>query len=473
MQQIIIPSLLILHLNVFSEQTGKDHVRDVWLTAISPWSWFIRNSTPLFTIMEGFCSLIFFQTVGRLFLWLVRTKGDSWIIGQLLASSCVFSTGMYFLYRIYTFPVVVSLASASLIGAVLTATVFVALYGIVSAKGNPIESSLVFAYIVYCLYFTFTDFQSTISASNLLYFFSSSKADVPPLPPFFVNGWTSLVSNLAGLVPAGFNTVFQFVHGAVSTVTPSVFVSLAYRLGVYFAATRIVPAVHQVSHSRTTSVASLQELNDAAVAAAAAHAATEKRSNKEAMDEDDEVIEDDDDATVIPAEELDVTLLDEKLSRLSPVDSGETATGAMSPSQLPRPRRSNSKPRSKIHTIQFLIFAYAPCILIAVYTHLLLRHVTLFNATAVGAQDASKSAPAFLAIVTHFLPNLSSSGTSSAASIADPVWTLASGWVSPRAAWQFWGWINMLTTLTLYTVELVYGQKTNRDDVIVEHWNSD
>lgn len=282
LQHIIIPSLLILHLSIFSSPTttndsaieslqqnqhllsttaafaSQDWVVKICVICLEPWKWFIKNATPLFTTMEGFCSLLVIQTAGRVSTWLVRRHSDSWIIPQLLFSSCAFSTSLYFLYRIYTFPVTISLASATLIGVVLTITGFLAIYGIVTRTGNSIESSLLVSYIVYCLYFTFTDFQSSISASTFLYFFSSStRNDIPPLPPIIVSGYSNLASLTASLVPASFKTVFQFLRGAVSTVTPSVFVSLSYRLAVFFAATRIIPAIHKLSLNSSASSPSI------------------------------------------------------------------------------------------------------------------------------------------------------------------------------------------------------------------------
>lgn len=425
LQQIIIPSLLILHLSVFSPPTStydsnelppthtitnsneqsiyaspiispvqpiQSEALQIWLAVIEPWRWFVKNATPLFTTLEGFCTLLVLQTAGRLSSWLVRTKSDSWMIVQLLASSCTISSSLYFLYRIYTFPVSISLVSASLIGVVLTIATFIALYGIVSGRGNTVESSLLFAYIVYCLYFTFTDFQSSITASSFLYFFSSSsRPDIPPLPPIIINGYTNLVSTVAALVPASFKTVFQFLQGAVSTVTPSVFVSLSYRLTVFFAATRIVPAVHDVSHSRRNSASSISPADVDFVK-------TKFRKNDEdALDDDDREEEyedlvdgDDDDEVTIANDETNNEKYPLSASSLSSV-----STLASSP--LP-------PPPSKTHTIQILILSYAPCILIAVYTHLLIQHLSLFK--TFNSQSENDSARSTLASsYTSFTPN--------------------------------------------------------------------
>lgn len=520
MQQIIIPSLLILHLSVFSPPTStisglangalspnltelaaqdaipilpnaqqiQSESLQLWLAIIEPWRWFVKNATPLFTTLEGFCTLLVLQTLGRLSSWLVRTKSDSWMIVQLLASSCTISTSLYFLYRIYTFPVTISLVSASLIGVVLTIAAFIALYGIISGRGNTVESSLLFAYIVYCLYFTFTDFQSSFSASSFLYFFSSgTRPDIPPLPPLIVDGYTNLASTVAGQVPAGFKTVFQFLQGAVSTVTPSVFVSLSYRLTVFFAATRIVPAVHQASHSRRNSASSISALDFAQVKSKF------DINNEDALDEDDRDLDedlidgdDDDDATIAHD--------DSPLLKYLNTESESSSAATVTSSPLPQ------HPLSKTHAIQTLILSYAPCILIAVYTHLLIQHLSLFNTI----NTSSGSGPASSSIASSLTPSASSSIDVSSSTYASSyqatqfnvtvestleqplelqnlttsiaataIWTWSQGWASPRDSWQFWGWVNMFSTLFLYALELIYGKKNNREEIIEQHWKTD
>lgn len=508
LQQIIIPSLLILHLSVFSPPTstysslGSDplspthtftgsedsnviapipssqqfqyEVVQLWLRTIEPWRWFVKNATPLFTTLEGFCTLLVLQTLGRLTSWLARTKSDSWIIVQLLASSCTISSSLYFLYRIYTFPVTISLVSATLIGVVLTIAAIISLYGIVSGRGNMVESSLLFAYIVYCLYFTFTDFQSSFSASTFLYFFSSStRPDIPPLPPIIIDGYTNLVSTVAALVPTSFKTVFQFLHGAVSTVTPSVFVSLSYRLTVFFAATRIVPAVQEASYSRRNSVVNLTiDTSDAK--------SPLSRARYEALDQDDRDYDED----LITGEDDDQTTVgqDDVFTSSSSISSAATLT----PSPIPQPAHS------KTQTFQSLILSCAPCILIAVYTHLLIQHLSLFNTINATGNDSAASltaSPYSASASASTIPNSAYANsfqspqfnTSPEASSIESlhnattaaVWTWSQGWANPRDSWQFWGWVNMFSTLFLYSLELIYGGNNNRDEIIEQHWKTD
>lgn len=617
LQPIIIPSLLILHLSLFSVTTkspvflplpaSNDPIFKVWLSLSGPWRWFVKNATPLFTTMEGFCTLLVIQTAGRLATWLIRKRSDSWIIPLLLFSSCVFSSSLYFLYRIYTFPVTISLASATLIGAVLTVSVFLALFGIVSGRGNSVESSLLLSYIVYCLYFTFTDFQSSFSAETFLYFFASStRPDIPPLPPVIINGYTNLVSNIASLAPTAFKTVFQFLHGAVSTVTPSVFVSLSYRLAVFWASTRIIPAVHQVSAhalSRTQSMASLsssassQTLNVSInstqnipksnrirkIRSSTFDASLENPSNKSASAgatskssllengidskiqnhqlgetnlsqtglnqdpfsddhpstssfkfphhiktySDESAVTDDSDqedflassnsamsssTTIASNAELytcgnrnnksfalsnsqpeniqhafygddslnqDMDDLKEKYISYSFNDhynrldstfndyeyeeyqdfSEKSLYKTQSNGTQPGAGLETIKGKSNTVTLQFLIIAYGPCILIAVYTHLLIQHLAIFNTisneySTTVLDQVTWSDSKFILVKDALVG----------------IWQWSRSWVStPRDSWQFWGWVNMFSTLALYAAELVYGKGAN-EDIIEYHW---
>lgn len=504
LQQIIIPSLLIFHLSIFSlptstlssdapinkntssyanlisDQSQHDSIR-LWLTVLEPWKWFLKNATPLFTTMEGFCTLLVLQTAGRLSSWLVRTKSDSWMIVQLLASSCTISTSLYFLYRIYTFPVTISLVSATLIGVVLTIAIFVGLYGIVSGKGNMVESSLLFTYIVYCLYFTFTDFQSSISASTLLYFFSSStRTDLPPLPPVIIDGYTEFVSTLAALVPASFKTVFYFLQGAVSTVTPSVIVSLSYRLAVFFAATRIIPAVHEAGYSRINDTLDEEEA-DSAKSRLDAHATDEL--NQDDREYEESAIVDDDEDTSVSREKS--AHMEKYLNSIATTSEEANAT-VTSATALAHPADS------KTVGIQSIIYSVAPCILIAVYTHLLIQHLNLFNTinstTSQAIPTTSTFASSFATTTTFTSPSSNSSPyahsyqpfaqanstmTESTNATLSAVWTWTQGWINPRDSWQFWGWVNMFSTLFFYSLELIYGKEHNREEIIEQHWKTD
>ena len=107
-QWIIIPSLLIWSLNRFAVDTDKngDFVEEIltgkgvkgasfleWIfghdgvveyVSINGWDNFLRWSTPVFQLCEGFCSLLVIQAAGQITRWLINRAGrsDSWMVRE-------------------------------------------------------------------------------------------------------------------------------------------------------------------------------------------------------------------------------------------------------------------------------------------------------------------------------------------------------------------------------------------------------
>jgi len=140
----------------------------------------LRYSTPVFQLVEGFCSLLVIQAAGQVTRYLVNgERGDGWMIGLLVVSASFLSTSFYFLWRITTFPGMDS-QDAILIGIAITCAFFLCAWGIGSGRGNVVESSLLFAYITLCIYQIFTDYQPSSGSSSAP---QPSSDDFPPLPP--------------------------------------------------------------------------------------------------------------------------------------------------------------------------------------------------------------------------------------------------------------------------------------------------
>lgn len=248
-QHLLIPSILTFSLSVFNnndmEQLKLDHIV-YYKFFIKPWMYVIQKSTPWFTLLEGLCTVLAIQSIGQTFTWLKLNKSESWVIVSLLSSGGIITTSMYFLYRIYSSSVEISSASASLIGAILTFCCGVGLYGIISKRGSTVESSLLFAYVVRCIYETFPEL--SLLASNEMGILISSatnqiRLDVQFLPLLLTDSVTHLVSSLTWNVPVSFQAVLDFFIAAAKTVTPTVLVNLAYRVSVFYSATRIIPAL--------------------------------------------------------------------------------------------------------------------------------------------------------------------------------------------------------------------------------------
>lgn len=371
-QILILPSLLVLQLQVC--EAGFD------LSFIKPWKFIWRNSTGPFFLLEGFCALITIQAMGRLWRYLAR-KSESFMMIQILSAAVNITIVLFFLARIYTIPAAIDAVSGTLVGSALTLCAFLGVYGIVSKRGNVIESSLLFTYVVYVIYLTFTDFQASGANAQLFPFHDAtsqeaakrapkafadflndslgirllpkslrySRAGSPEptatarkfelttknlLPPDIIDGYQNVMTYMAAITPQALRTMNKFVASAVYAITPSVLLSLVVRVGVYVAAMRIVPYIRHPKHKRLT------------------------------------------------------------------------------------PRRN---------PVLFFIYSYAPCLIISVYAHLLIQH---FGGIVHLPKDKKEV----------------------------PFWGLldySNVWMSSRQGWQFWGWVNVFTTLIIYGLELM------------------
>ncbi|EON62671.1 hypothetical protein W97_01895 [Coniosporium apollinis CBS 100218] len=271
-QWLVIPTLVIWSLNKFSVDAdhgagwvrrtfdfkrARDTTLSEWLfgrgglvetVTIGGWDKILHWSTPVFQVGEGFCSLLVIQACGQITRWLVnRERGDSWMIGLLVVSASIISSSVYFLWRITTFPEI-SNVDAILIGAAITCAIFLCSWGIGSGRGNPVESSLLFAYVTLCIYQIFTDYQPSHPMESPP---PPSQPALPPLPPLIMASYTTLVHVLSSL-PSTIHSAFNFVVAAIMTITPSVIISLAYRVFVMYSAARIIPAI-QASGARALS----------------------------------------------------------------------------------------------------------------------------------------------------------------------------------------------------------------------------
>jgi hypothetical protein len=170
---------------------------------------------------------------------IIFARADVFQIGLLVLSASIISSSVYFLWRITNFPEINNV-DATLIGVTITCAVFLCAWGIGSGRGNPVESSLLFAYIVLCIYQIFTDYMPSASEPPS----PPAQPEFPPLPPIIMASYSTLVYMLSTL-PSAVHSGFTFLYAAFQTITPSVIISLAYRIFVFYAATRIIPAVRE------------------------------------------------------------------------------------------------------------------------------------------------------------------------------------------------------------------------------------
>ncbi|KAI9815005.1 MAG: hypothetical protein M1827_002848 [Pycnora praestabilis] len=282
-QWIVIPTLMIWCLNRFSVDSDRSdgwvertfsgkRAQDLgvrqWIfgadgllesVTVGGWDKLLRYSTPVFQLSEGFCSLLVIQAAGQITRWLVNRGGsESWMIGLLVMSASIISSSVYFLWRIMQFPEIGNV-DATLIGVTITCAIFLGAWGIGSGRGNPIESSLLFAYIVLCIYQIFTDYQPSSPATAPT---PPPQPDFPPFPPIIMASYSTLVYVLSTF-PSTLHAAFNFLIAALSTITPSVIISLSYRLFVLYASTRIIPAVRESGARALYQEASLEDSDGA------------------------------------------------------------------------------------------------------------------------------------------------------------------------------------------------------------------
>lgn len=384
-QHLLLPSILMFFLLYCAERDVASSM------VIFLWRYILVHLTSVFTITEGFCSLLLIQAISQILDWLTDFKSDSWLFVSLIGSGTTITGALYFLYRIYISPFTLDLVNASLLGLFLTLTVGLGLYGIVSKKGSMIESSLIFAYIVRCIYETFP-LLSQDATQTITHLFTQTtnnlKKELVKLPYPVAEKILSALPVLASNIPHSFTTIYKFFISAVQKLTLPVLINLAYRIGVFYAATKIIPSLYHglpYSPPRTPQVRSRQVSSSS-----------------------------------IPS------------IHLEDKDSEERRARSIA-------RSNQIQRRNPPSTILRLIYAYSPCIIIAVYTHLMLLYKgELGNELKLWGWWAGASEDSILTV--H--------------------------------PWQFWNWINMATTLFLYMAELA-GNTGGANSAMTSHWKVD
>jgi hypothetical protein len=220
---------------------GHDGILET--ASIGGWDKLLRWSSPVFQLLEGFCSLLVIQAIGQLSRWLVNRSewSDFWMLTIIVGAAGVSSSSVYFLWRVLQFPDISNLDS-TLIGIAIASAIFLCAYGIVSGRGTAVESSLLFAYIVLCIYQIFTDYKPNEPVQSPPT--ADDTPDFPPFPPIIMSSYTALVQLLSAL-PGVLWDALDFVAAAFKAVSASVLISLGYRLFVFYASTRIIPAINE------------------------------------------------------------------------------------------------------------------------------------------------------------------------------------------------------------------------------------
>lgn len=411
LQHLLIPSLLIYFLS-----------SDRSFPGLALWNAALKKLTGLFVVAEGVCTLLLIQAIGKSFEWLVHklgppTRRDYRMLLSLVVLGLVLTLLFYFLHNVFTLPdVAIGLVSATLLGAVVTYCLGLALYGILLLNGLPIELALIFAYIVKCVYQTFPTLTNSTNrqineliAQTTAGFRSELDRNVTSLTRLgWFQGYIASFPALPQVVVRSFVLLAFFMVDAAQCLTVLLVFSLAFRILVFYAATRIIPALQHVPAPPLMVVTEPEddverEYTDPEVALVLSEALSEQLR--------------------LRAEHLE-SVEQEKRTALHQrsVLSLESALESVLESALQSALQSRRTPLHRVTSPAPLhvLYLYAPCVIIAVYTNLMLLQRNEIDQDLV-------------------------------------LW----GWWMPRNEAvvvnqvQFWNWLNMVVLLGLYTLELL------------------
>lgn len=361
---------------------------------VIPWKYMLLRATPFFTLAEGFFSVLAIQAIGETGRWLrFKKNSNSWVISSLMVSGVVITTSMYYLYRIYVTPIwPLSVHTATLLGFTLSLVFGLGLYGIISGKGSAIESSLFFAYMVRCIYEispqlaqtamaeifqivhnTWQLQQGTLCKNNLLIYYKNFRLNAESLRNTLLQR-TSLGQDILKTgVPINDHTesVSAFICSLLSVLQQQWWFTLQqiwrftknFSIGVPLSIHEIIIVTLKMAR---------ESLNPAVITNLVFRVLVFYSATR-----------------IIPAI--------------------QKATGGVQSRRLMK-----------------LIYWYSPCIVIAMYTHLILRYSGELN------NDLC---------IWGCLPWIHSRSTVEQKWVAD--------------AWTFWNWCNLFFTLLIYAVELI------------------
>jgi len=208
LQLPIQPFLLLVCFNLFSQS-----VNPLLLSLASWWGTILTLSSPLFIILESVSSLLVAQKLGQVGRELV-SKGEAYQFVLLIASAVAYVVSAWWIVAVYP-AAAMSPLSSTLLGAALTAFVFLTLIGFGLRRTNVIESSGLALFLAYNLWLCGFDRQS----------FSDPASSYAPL--------------LSNIMPH-LQTLVNFV---TNTLPKPVLVSLVYRLTILLGAARVLPSI--------------------------------------------------------------------------------------------------------------------------------------------------------------------------------------------------------------------------------------
>lgn len=231
------------------------------------WHMFLRFSSPFFSLLEGVATLLVIQVIGSFSRWMIArslhrrpptptSSPLAWIrtlLNNLTSAEFLqlfFLLAAAFVYVVSALALYVSFegatrnrpGAAAAAGAAVSSALWLTAIAFAVRKGNVVETSLVFAYVIWNVY-QLSDSLS-FTADPLALIRSFKVLDTSSSTVYFPSIMHRLPPALASLVDLVFNAIRQsarFGVAAAAALPKSVLVSLVYRLMVLYSASRILP----------------------------------------------------------------------------------------------------------------------------------------------------------------------------------------------------------------------------------------
>ncbi|WFD42650.1 hypothetical protein MPSI1_001298 [Malassezia psittaci] len=234
------------------------------LSRVPEW-WYsaLLYMSPVFSLLEGLSSLLVIQSISHLSRWLINDSDRSkrgrfhgsafmrkllsfglepsevWQLLFLLLSAVVYVLSAVALYMCYDGATDGRSIAASAIGASVASTFWISAIAFAIRKGNVVETSLMFGYVVFNIYQLSSSLNLSTDPLQMVRNFKASHIQ-NQVPLFLAQSTSAMLDRFFDAVEHSL-----YVLSAANEVLPTtVIVSLVYRLMVLYSAIRVLPRLN-------------------------------------------------------------------------------------------------------------------------------------------------------------------------------------------------------------------------------------
>lgn len=242
------------------------------------WHMFLRFSSPVFSLLEGIATLLVIQVVGSFSRWLIARSLNrrpptpqpsyfSWFpalissltsaeflqIFFLLIAALVYVCSALALYISFEGATRNRSGTAAATGAAISSTLWLTAIAFAVRRGNVMETSLMFAYVVWNVYQLSDSLSFTADPLALIRSFKvldTSTGSALMHFPRLLKRLPPILVTLIDILSHALGQSARFIVAAAAALPKSVIVSLIYRLMVLYSASRILPLLKRGGPSK-------------------------------------------------------------------------------------------------------------------------------------------------------------------------------------------------------------------------------